>query len=147
MRNIPLTDSPRRRRARTASPFAVALVAAGTLAASVALLATRAPSDAAAWTQSYNCQSFVGRATCNETAGSWHNITNVGGANYNVGGDICVEYGGIWNGYTCLVTGYSLVVCDYTYPYSPVYAYGISLTQYDDNDNISGHEDDNSNCS
>jgi hypothetical protein len=131
---------------RVASPFAVALVAAGTLAASVALLAMRPPSDASAWNQSYNCQSFVGRSTCDVTAGSWHNITNVGGSNYSVAGDLCVEYGGIWEGLTCLVTGYSLVVCNYVYPYAPVYAYGISSTN-GDNDNISGHEDDNSNCS
>jgi hypothetical protein len=144
MRTNPLNSHRRRRPPRL---FAVALVAAGTLAASVALLATRAPSDASAWSQAYNCESFVGRSTCSLTAGSWHNLTNVGGSNYNVGGDLCVEYGGVWAGYTCLINGYSLVVCNYTYPYSPVYAYGISLTQYGDNDNISGHEDDNSTCS
>jgi hypothetical protein len=142
------TDPPNsHRRRRTPSPFAAALVAAGTLAASFALLATRAPSDASAWTQSYNCQSFVGRSTCSLTAGSWHNITNVGGTNYSVAGDLCVLYGGVGNGNTCLVTGYSLTVCNYTYPYSPVYAYGISDTFNGDNDNISGHEDDNSTCS
>ncbi|MGD1050015.1 MAG: hypothetical protein ABR947_02965 [Solirubrobacteraceae bacterium] len=143
----PLSNSSPRRRVRALSPFTVALVAAGTLAASFALLAMRPPSDASAWNQAYNCESFVGRATCNLTAGSWHNITNVGGSNYTVAGDLCVEYGGIWGGYTCLINGYSLVVCNYTYPYAPVYAYGISLTQYGDNDNISGHEDDNSTCS
>jgi hypothetical protein len=146
MRTNPLNTRAPRRLIRAPSPFAVALVAAGTLAASFALLAMKAPSNASAWSQSYNCQSFVGRSTCDLTAGSWHNITNVGGANYSVAGDLCVEYGGIWRGLTCLVTGYSLVVCNYTYPYSPVDAYGISET-YGDNDNISGHEDDNNTCS
>jgi len=145
MLSNPLNPLPPRRRKRAPSPFAVALVAAGTLAASFGLLAMRPPSNASAWSQSYNCQSFVGHPTCSLTAGSWHNITNVGGTNYSVAGDLCVEYGGVWSGYTCLVTGYSLVVCNYTYPYAPVYAYGISET-YGDNDNISGHEDDNSTC-
>jgi hypothetical protein len=144
MRTNPLNSHRRR---RPPSLFAAALVAAGTLAASFALLATRAPSDASAWSQAYNCESFVGRSTCSLTAGSWHNITNVGGSNYNVSGDLCVLYGGVGNGEACLDSGYSITVCNYTYPYSPVYAYGISLTEYGDNDNISGHEDDNSTCS
>ncbi len=117
------------------------VVLASTLAASFTLLATRAPGDAAAYNQAYNCETFVGRSTCHLTAGSWYTITDVGATNYDVAGDICAQYGS--EGYTlaCALSGYSILECG-----SPVYEYGISETYDGDNDNISGHEDNANNC-
>lgn len=125
------------------SLFVLLLVLAGTLAASFTLLAVRPARSASAYDQNYNCETFVGRSTCHLTAGSWYTITNVGGSNYNVSGDICVEFGGIWSTLACAGSGYSILLCGN----APVYAYGISETYLGDNDNISGHEDNNTNCS
>ena len=102
----------------------------------------REPGSAQAFTQSYDCQSFIGQSTCHVTAGSWHNITNVGATNYTVATDICAQYGTNSSTYTCAISGYNILLCQTT-----VYQYGISETQLGDKDNISGHEDDNSNCS
>jgi len=143
----PMTREPARSRLprrRRPDLFAVLLVAAGTLAASFTLLVARAPNDASAYYQSYNCESFVGRATCSLTAGSWSTLTNVGASNYNVAGDICAQFGGTSLPVSCTLGGYSIVYCGN----SPVWSYGISETWYGDNDNISGHEDNYTNsCS
>ena len=125
------------------SPFAVLLVLAATLAASFTLLAVRPPKDASAYNQSYNCETFVGRSTCSLTAGSWYTITNIGGTNYNVSGDICIEYGHIPSSLICAGSGYSILLCGNV----PVYAYGLSETYWGDSDNISGHEDSYTSCS
>jgi len=122
------------------TPFAVALALAGTLAASFTLLAVRPPSDAAAYSQAYNCETFVGRSTCALTAGSWYTITNIGGTNYNVADDICVQFG--QTSTAACSAGYSILLCGN----APVYAYGISETFYGDKDNISGHEDNSTSC-
>lgn len=136
--------APRRRlRARhwRLTPFAVVLVLAGTLAASFTLLAVRPPAGASAYDQDYNCETFVGHLTCALTAGSWYTITNVGGSNYNVAGDICVEFGQS-STLACAAGGYSILLCGN----APVYAYGLSETAYGDKDNISGHEDNSTSC-
>lgn len=132
----------RRLRARHSglTPFAVVLVLAGTLAASFTLLAVRPPNDASAYSQAYNCETFVGRSTCALTAGSWYTITNIGGTNYNVAGDICVQFGQA--SLAACSGGYSILLCGN----APVYAYGISETFYGDKDNISGHEDNSTSC-
>jgi hypothetical protein len=127
-------QSPRRSRP---SAFVVLLLAVGTLAASFTLLAVRPPQYAGAYDQNYNCETFVGRSTCHLTAGSWYTITNIGGSNYNVAGDICVQFGGTSLPETCALGGYSILLCGN----APVYAYGVSETYLGDNDNISGHED------
>lgn len=127
---------------RGPSLFVALLLVAATLSASFTLLATRPPKDASAYNQAYNCETFIGRSTCSLTAGSWYTITNVGGTNYNVSGDICVQYGHIPSSLVCLGSGYSLLLCGN----APVYQYGISETYWGDDDNISGHEDNNTNC-
>lgn len=127
---------------RRPSPFAILLLVAATLAASLTLLAVRPPKDAAAYSQSYNCETFIGQSTCHLTAGSWYAITNVGATNYNVSGDICAQVGQLSLTYTCASSGYSILLCG-----SSVYEYGISETYRSDNENIAGHEDNNSNCS
>jgi hypothetical protein len=134
---------PRRLRARRSglTPFSVALVLAGTLAASFTLLAVRPPAGASAYDQDYNCETFVGHPTCALTAGSWYTITNLGGTNYNVAGDICVQFGQSSLA-ACALGGYSILLCGN----APVYAYGISETLYGDKDNISGHEDNSTSC-
>ena len=109
--------------------------------AALTLLVGNLPSSASAYTQSYNCESFINEPTCHLTAGSWHDITNVGGSNYDVAGDICVQYGTNASTYTCALSGYSILLCE-----TSVYQYGISETEYGDNDNISGHEDDSTSC-
>jgi hypothetical protein len=137
-----LDDAPTPPRARRGlTPFAVALVLAGTLAASFTLLAVRPPSGASAYSQAYNCETFVGRPTCALTAGSWYTITNLGGTNYNVAGDICVQFGQTSSA-ACALGGYSILLCGN----APVYAYGISETFFGDKDNISGHEDNSTSC-
>jgi hypothetical protein len=130
-------------RRRRPGSFVALLLLAGTLAASFTLLAVRPPSDASAYDQAYNCETFVGRSTCSLTAGSWYTITNVGGSNYNVAGDICVAFGGVADSTACALGGYSILFCGN----SPVHAYGISETYLGDNDNISGHEDNYTSCS
>jgi len=121
---------------------ALRLVLATAIAtAALTLLVGNLPTSASAYTQSYNCESFVGQPTCHLTAGSWHDITNVGASNYDVAGDICAQYGQLSNTYTCALSGYSILLCE-----PSVYQYGISETQYGDNDNISGHEDDSTSC-
>jgi hypothetical protein len=124
------------------SPFAILLLLAATLAASFTLLAVRPPRDASAYSQAYNCETYMRQSTCHLTAGSWYDITNVGATNYDVSGDICAEVGQLSLTYTCAGSGYSILLCG-----STVDEYGISETHYGDNDNISGHEDNNSNCS
>lgn len=106
------------------------------------LLATRPPGDASAYSQAYNCETFIGKSTCHLTAGSWYAITNVGATNYDASGDICAEYGQQASTLACALGGYSILECG-----SAVYEYGVSETYLGDNDNISGHEDNNSNCS
>ena len=144
-----MTDSPpapptlRGQRAhRGPSLFVALLLVAATLSASFTLLAVRPPKDASAYNQAYNCETFVGRSTCNLTAGSWYTITNIGGTNYNVAGDICVQFGGTSLPVACTFGGYSILLCGN----SPVHAYGISETWLGDNDNISGHEDNSTSC-
>jgi hypothetical protein len=125
------------------TPVHSGLLAVVTAAATTAaLLSAGSANTAFAYTQDYNCETFVGQSTCHLTAGSWHNITNIGATNYDVAGDICAQYGQLSATYTCASSGYTLLLCS-----STVYQYGISETLYGDNDNISGHEDDNTNCS
>jgi hypothetical protein len=127
---------------RRPGPFVALLLLAGTLAASFTLLAVRPPSDASAYDQAYNCETFIGRSTCSLTAGSWSTITNIGGTNYNVDADICVQFGGIPYSTACS-GGYSILFCGN----APVHSYGISETFLGDDDNISGHEDSYTSCS
>ncbi len=134
---MPAFAARSRSRLRRPGPFVALLVAAGTLAASFTLLAVRPPEPASAYDQNYNCETFVGRSTCSLTAGSWYTITNIGGTNYNVAGDICVAFGATPWSVTCTGSGYSILLCGN----APIYSYGISETWFDDNDNISGHED------
>jgi hypothetical protein len=122
--------------------FGAVLAIATTLTASVTLLLARPPKDASAYSQAYNCETFVGQPTCHLTAGSWHNLTNVGAHNYNAAGDICAQYGTLSSTLQCS-SSYQILLCDYT---SPVYEYGIAET-VSGNDNISGHEDDSNTCS
>jgi len=75
-------------------------------------------------------------------AGSWSTITNIGGTNYNVDADICVQFGGIPYSTACS-GGYSILFCGN----APVHSYGISETFLGDDDNISGHEDSYTSCS
>jgi hypothetical protein len=138
----PLSSVRRAAARRRPGPFVALLLLAGTLAASFTLLAVRPPSDAAAYDQAYNCETFIGHSTCSLTAGSWSTITNIGGTNYNVAADICVQFGGIPYSTACS-GGYSILFCGN----APVHSYGISETFLGDNDNISGHEDNYTNCS
>jgi hypothetical protein len=145
-RPLPASPLPTVRRPvgrRRPGPFVALALLAGTLAASFTLLAVRPPNDASAYDQAYNCETFVGRSTCSLTAGSWYTITNVGGTNYNVAGDICVQFGGVANSTACALGGYSILFCGN----APVHAYGISETFLGDDDNISGHEDNYTSCS
>lgn len=128
------------RRVRARSVPSLVLVVA-VVTAALTMLIGDLPSSASAWTQSYNCESFVGQPTCHLTAGSWHDITNVGATNYDVSGDICAQYGTETGTYTCVFSGYTILLCE-----SLVDEYGISETEYGDLDNISGHEDDSSSC-
>ncbi len=118
-----------------AASLLVAVICAATTA-----LATASP--VAAYYQAYNCQSFVGQSTCHLTAGGWATIRNVGATNYSASGDICAGYGTNGGSYQC-TSGFTILLCSYP---SGVYQYGVSKTYYGDNDNISGHEDDYSNC-
>lgn len=136
---VPRRPARRRRPGR----FTALLVAAGTLAASLTLLAAQAPNDASAYNQAYNCESFVGRSTCALTAGSWYTLTNLGATNYTVDGDICAQFGGTSLPVSCTLGGYTILYCGN----APVWSYGIAETWYGDSDNISGHEDNYSSCS
>jgi hypothetical protein len=122
-------------------PLAVLLLAVAVVTACATLLTGNFTSAASAYSQSYNCESFVGEPTCHLTAGSWYSITNVGASNYDVSGDICAQYGQLSDTYECVIGGYSILLCE-----TSVYQYGISETEYGDSDNISGHEDDSSLC-
>jgi hypothetical protein len=105
------------------------------------MLASEQPQAAAAYDQAYNCQTFIGQSTCHLAAGSWYTITNVGASNYTVNDDICAQYGNLSYTLTCATSGYTILLCR-----SAVYEYGISETADGHNDNISGHEDNDSSC-
>jgi hypothetical protein len=122
--------------------FLLLLAVAATLTASITLLMARQPNDAAAFSQAYNCETFIGQPTCHLTAGSWHNITNIGASNYDVPDDICAQYGQLGSTYQCS-SGYQILLCTFG---PAVYEYGISET-IAGNHNISGHEDDSTTCS
>lgn len=127
-------------------PFRVALAVTALAAAGIGTLASSAVGPAAAsYYQTYNCQSFVGRSTCNQTAGSWWTLTNVGATNWSVGGDICDAWGNIGSTKECFSggTGETLLEC-YT---SAMYGYGWAGTYWGDSWNISGHEDNYTSCS
>ncbi len=107
--------------------------------------ATSQVTPSEAYYQSYNCDSFVGRSTCNQTAGSWYTLNGVGAKNWDVGNDICAAWGNL-KGSTeaCFTSGGAqyILVCD-----SGTYGYGWAGTANGDNHNISGHEDDYTPCS
>ena len=131
----------RRSRRRAAKLLALAACPA----ALAVLVADAAPvSPAVAYYQSYNCESFVGQPTCNQTAGSWHTLTAVGGTNWDVGGDVCVAWGNLRPATEqCAANGAnSTISCR-----SATYGYGWAGSHDGENWNLSGHEDDYGGCS
>ena len=124
----------------------LSLVLLGTVAAVLTGAATaQVPRSAASYYQTYNCESFVGRSTCNQTAGSWYTLNAVGATNWDVGNDICAAWGND-KGSTeaCYTSGgvQTVLVCE-----SGLYGYGWAGTYAGDNHNISGHEDNYTPCS
>ena len=119
------------------------------LASSLALLAfttsAAAPVvSAGAYNQSYNCESFVGQSTCNQTAGSWYTLTNVGGTNWNASGDVCIAWGNLKSTTLQCAGGGSNSTLECAG--SGTYGYGWAETADGLNWNISGHEDNYSGC-
>lgn len=105
------------------------------------------PSAGASYDQSYNCQSFVGQSTCNQTAGSWYSLTNVGATNWSVGGDICDAWGNLKpTTEECYASGGAQTILECSSS-GTLYGYGWSGTYWGDKWNISGHEDNYASCS
>jgi hypothetical protein len=129
---------PLRRAARLLSLAACPAV----LAVLVADAAAVSPADA--YYQSYDCESFVGQPTCNQTAGSWYTLTAVRGTNWDVSNDVCVAWGNLRSQTEqCASLGSDWTIsCR-----SATYGYGWAGTQDGADWNISGHEDDYSGCS
>jgi hypothetical protein len=131
----------------TRASLGTVLVVVALAMASLATLASSSVSPALAYDQSYNCASFVGQSTCNQTAGSWYSITNVGATNWSVGGDICDAWGNLKSSTeTCYSSGsgQTILECSTT---GALYGYGWAGTYWGDDWNISGHEDNYSSCS
>jgi hypothetical protein len=122
----------------------LALILVALTSAGLASAASRiSPADA--YYQSYNCQSFVGQSTCNQTAGSWSTLTNVGATNWSVGGDICDAWGNLKSSTeSCYSSGSGQTILECS---GSTYGYGWSGTYWGDSWNISGHEDNYSGCS
>jgi hypothetical protein len=119
----------------------VAILVAGSLAASAAAPVTRAD----AYDQNYNCETFVGQSTCNQTAGSWYSLTNVGGTNWSVTGDVCVAWGNLKSSTLQCATGGASTTLECAG--SATYGYGWAGTQDGRDWNLSGHEDNYTSCS
>jgi hypothetical protein len=126
--------------------FPLALVITALIFAGVGTLASSAVAPASgSYYQAYNCESFVGRSTCNQTAGSWWTLTNVGATNWSVGGDICDAWGNIAWTMECYISGTPQTILEcYS---SGMYGYGWAGTYWGDDWNISGHEDNYTTCS
>ena len=119
----------------------VAVLAACAVAASAA----GPVGPAGAYDQSYNCETFVGQPTCNQTAGAWYSLTNVGGTNWSVAGDVCVAWGNLKSStLQCAINGANTTLeC----AGSATYGYGWAETKDGGDWNLSGHEDNYASCS